>query len=329
MPLSKPHTQHLKHLPGLYQRLVDRIGFEALDRRLHKQFLHEHEKVFQGKNFIKPDKIPGFFATARLFLKTIGLWNRGYREFLTIELVENSVFFPHLPEALDGFRLLQLSDLHIDLDPSLVPIILEHLQELHYDAAVITGDYRDDTKGEITDCLEFMKPIIEALTGPRFGILGNHDAIELLPPLEDMGLPMLMNETATVPHQGDALYISGIDDPHYYEGHDFEKLKGTVPEGAFSILLSHAPETFHEAEALGYDFVIGGHTHAGQICLPSGIALLHNGACPRHMLRGNWRYGNLQGYTARGTGACQIPIRLFCPGEITVHTLRRGEVPEG
>ena len=143
------------------------------------------------------------------------------------------------------------------------------------------------------------------------GILGNHDRIELVPALGEMGLPMLLNETVTFEKNDGQLFISGIDDPHYYEGDGFEKLRGSVPEDAFSILLSHAPETHKQAVELGYDFVLAGHTHGGQICLPGGIIVIHNGDCPSYMLAGNWQYKSLKGYTSRGTGGCRLPIRFF------------------
>jgi len=323
MPAKPSIPAPLKHLPELYNSLAKRMGYDTLDQRLHRQKLIENKHSLKSKNLIHPDNIPGFFHIVTIILKATGLWGRGYREFLDVEVVENTVTFPNLPLELDGFRLLQLSDLHIDVDPALASAIISKLEGLQYDAAVITGDFRNEVRGSITACMEHTRPIVEALKAPKFGILGNHDTIEKVPILEDMGLPILLNETTCIRHNDAPLYISGIDDPHTYEGHDFDKLRGTVPENAFSILLSHAPETFHEAEALGYDFVIGGHTHAGQICLPGGITLIHNGACPRRMLQGNWEYGTLKGYTNRGTGACILPIRLFCRGEITVHTLRR------
>jgi len=242
-----------------------------------------------------------------------------------VRVVTNDVFFENLPPELGGVRLLQISDLHLDLEPELTPILVKLLADVSYDLAVITGDYRDDTKGSITDCLKYMEDICGALKQPVYGILGNHDPIKLVPALEKMGLPMLLNETVTFEKNGGQLFISGIDDPHYYEGDDFEKLRGSVPEDAFSILLSHAPETHKQAVELGYDFVLAGHTHGGQICLPGGIIVIHNGDCPSYMLAGNWQYKSLKGYTSRGSGGCRLLIRFFCPPKITVHILHKAK----
>jgi uncharacterized protein len=309
----------------IYKALGERIDKDAMNRRLVKQAQQESERVFQGKNLLNPDRIPYFFEMVRFFLNITGLYEKGRRHFLDVRMVTNEVFFDTLPQEFDGLRLLQLSDLHLDLEPELTPVILKLLEGLHYDLAVITGDYRDDTKGSITDCLKYMERICGVLKQPAYGILGNHDPIELVPALEKMGLPMLMNETVTFEKNGEKLFISGIDDPHYYEGDDFEKLRGTVPKGEFSILLSHAPETHKQALDLGYDFVLAGHTHGGQICLPGGIIVIHNGDCPSYMLAGNWKYKSLKGYTSRGSGGCRLPIRFFCPPEITVHVLRKAQ----
>jgi uncharacterized protein len=309
----------------IYQNLAKRIGFEALHERLKKEALQESRQVFQSKNLLNPDRIPYFFETVRFVMKALQLWNSGQRQFLDVQVVTNEVHFKTLPPELDGIRILQLSDLHLDLEPKLTPVILNLLDGLEYDLAVVTGDYRDDTKGSITACQSLMHQICDALKPPVYGILGNHDPIELVPALEAMGLPILLNDTVSFEKNGRKLYISGIDDPHYYENHDFDKLKGTVPEGAFSILLSHAPETHKQAVELGYDYILAGHTHGGQICTPGGIIIMHNGDCPSYMLAGNWKYKTVKGYTSRGTGGCRLPIRFSCPPEITVHVLRRAK----
>mgnify|MGYP003114568415 CR=1 FL=1 len=311
-----------RSLQQLHDELVRRVGKEALSLRLEKQALQESKQVFQSKNPFNPDRIPCFFQTVRFFFQALGIYQRGYREFMDVQLVTNEIYFSSLPPELDGLRILQISDLHLDLEPALTTVIVNIIKDLDYDLALITGDYRDDTKGCISDCLEYMHRVCGALHEPVYGILGNHDPIELVPPLESMGLPILLNETVSYEKNGKRIYISGIDDPHFYKGDDFEKLRGTVPENAFSILLSHAPETHQQALHMGYDLVLAGHTHGGQICLPGGIVVMHNGDCPSYMLAGNWKYGDLKGYTSRGTGGCRLPLRFFCPPEITVHVLK-------
>ena len=74
----------------------------------------------------------------------------------------------------------------------------------------------------------------------------------------------------------------------------------------------------------GSRFLITGHIYDGQICLPGGYIIMHDRSAPRYVLSGAWRKGKLQGYTSRGTGGSVLPVRLNCPAEVTLHTLRRG-----
>jgi hypothetical protein len=80
---------------------------------------------------------------------------------------------------------------------------------------------------------------------------------------------------------------------------------------------------YRHAAYARFDAMLCGHTHGGQICLPGGIPLILNANAPRALCNGPWRYGRLQGYTSVGAGACIVDVRLNCPPEITLHTLRR------
>jgi predicted MPP superfamily phosphohydrolase len=68
--------------------------------------------------------------------------------------------------------------------------------------------------------------------------------------------------------------------------------------------------------------MLSGHTHGGQICLPGSVALIKVCKVPRRMQKGGWIFRNMAGYTSVGTGSCGVPLRFFCPPEMTVHTLR-------
>jgi predicted MPP superfamily phosphohydrolase len=79
------------------------------------------------------------------------------------------------------------------------------------------------------------------------------------------------------------------------------------------------PEVYCEAERAGFDVMLSGHTHGGQICLPGGIPITLDAKLPRHMGKGAWRYGKLSGYTSVGAGSSVVPVRFNCPPEITLH----------
>jgi hypothetical protein len=178
--------------------------------------------------------------------------------------------------------------------------------------------------GDFAPVLERMRTIAARLKPPIHGVLGNHDSIRMLPALEAMGLPMLMNENVAIARGDDRIYLCGIDDPHYFRTHDFAAARAGVPEGAVSILLSHSPETYAGAEAAGFDAMLCGHTHGGQICLPGGIpVILQTRDLPRRYGSGPWRHGKLTGFTSRGAGTSLVHVRFNCPGEVVLHRLRR------
>ncbi len=266
-------------------------------------------------------------AAITFIFKAAGLYGRAYRQFLNPRIVENTLVPPGLPPAFDGFRILHLSDLHLDLDGRLLSVLLSRLEGLAYDWAVFTGDYRDYNKVEHEQAGAKMRELMKHINSPACGVLGNHDVIEMTPALEDAGLRLLLNENTAIERAGEKLYIAGVDDPYCYGAADLEAARRGLPEGAPALLLCHSPALYREAAAAGFAMMLCGHTHGGQICLPGGFAIVNKGRCPRRMVRGPWTHGRMQGYTSPGAGACGVPLRFFCPGEITLHTLRRNGNP--
>jgi hypothetical protein len=255
-------------------------------------------------------------------LRLAGLYRRARRNAERIEIRRHPVVLPGLPKGLDGFTILQLSDLHVDINPAAMRRLAELLPPLSYDLCVLTGDYRGKTFGPCEAAIEGMARLRERIAGPVYGVLGNHDSLRMAPALEEMGIRMLVNETAVLPRDGQVLYLAGIDDAHYYRVDNIEKASAQIPLGAFSILLSHTPEVYRQAAHAGFDLMLSGHTHGGQICLPGAIPLTLDSALPRRMGSGSWRYGQMVGYTSVGVGSCVLPVRLNCPPEITLHQLR-------
>ena len=95
-----------------------------------------------------------------------------------------------------------------------------------------------------------------------------------------------------------------------------------IRQSEFSILLSHTPEIYRQAAHAGFDIMLSGHTHGGQICLPGGIAVTLDSVLPRRLGSGAWRHGGMTGYTSKGAGCSIIPVRFNCPPEITLHHLK-------
>ncbi len=305
-----------------YRTLSRRLGRNVLEKRILKQAGLWAKEVHQGKGFFRFERVIPMDALILLALRLSGLAKAGRRNYLDVRIVENDVRIPGLPPEFEGFRMLQLADLHCDLEPALIDVVVRRLEGLRYDAVVLTGDFHNKISSEHTESLELMGRLIPHLRPPRVAILGNHDFIEKVAFLEDAGLTILLNESVPIVRGNARLWLCGIDDPHFFQTDDLPRVRGQVPAGETAILLSHSPEPYQAAAAMGFALMLCGHTHGGQICLPGGRVLVRNADVPRRLLAGAWQEGAMAGYTSRGTGGCGVPARFFCPPEMTVHILK-------
>jgi predicted MPP superfamily phosphohydrolase len=256
----------------------------------------------------------------RTVLKLAGLYRRGCRNAEVIRVKHNLVK-ASIPQEFEGFSILQLSDLHVDLNPNLVDRLANVLPDLNYDLCVITGDYRGKSSGPFEGALDGMTKVRILLTKPIYGVLGDHDTIRMVPELENMGIRMLLNERVTITHGDSFIHLAGIDDAHRFHADNIDKVASEIPSDQFSILLSHTPEVYRQAADARFKLLLSGHTHGGQVCLPGGFPLTLDATLPRHMGCGPWKYERMIGYTSPGTGSSVVPVRFNCPPEITLHHL--------
>jgi predicted MPP superfamily phosphohydrolase len=303
-----------KRLGRLHAKL--RLGIEAD---------HEAQIFGQGINYFHIENLLSSHFVIRSCLKLTGLYGRGRRNAAQIEVRRNSIRSPRIPKAFDGYTILQLSDLHIDMSEDAMAPLAAILREIDYDLSVLTGDYRGQTFGPYEATLAGMSRICAELNKPIYGVLGNHDTIRMVPGLEQMGVRMLLNENEAVEYNNQRIYFAGVDDAHFYRMDNIEKAASGIPGEAFSILLSHTPEIYQQASHADFDLLLGGHTHGGQICLPGGIPITLDSVLPRYMGAGPWKYREMIGYTSVGVGSSVVPVRFNCPPEITLHYLQSGE----
>ena len=249
-------------------------------------------------------------------LAALGVWHA-----LQPRLERITVTLPTLPTAFDGFRILHLSDFHLDQPLAAVAVqrALRLAQPLHPDLIVFTGDFVSHVVP--ADLINVLQP----LTAPHgvYAIWGNHDYwVDDMQPLRDAvaqaGLRLLENQHVAL-HRDDAtLYLAGVDDQ--WEGHDdlAAALRGIPADGCI-VLLAHEPDLADDAARHGVALQLSGHTHGGQVALPGlGPAFL-----PRHgwrYARGLVRVGSAWVYVSRGVGG--LPFRLGSRSEITEITLR-------
>ena len=154
-----------------------------------------------------------------------------------------------------------------------------------------------------------------------FAVLGNHDKYFIGEELERYGAKVLLNENAEIAKGNESIFLSGVDDLRYFKSDDVnEALEGTNYND-FKILLSHSPEIYKKVKNRNISLCLSGHSHAGQICLPGGIAIRKNMKTPRSLIYGKWFENNMQGYTSSGVGVGGIKLRLNSFSEIAIINL--------
>ena len=305
-------------------RLSLRLGATHARQRLGIEREYEGAMIGPDGHFGYFEKWYSFHRLVETCLRLSGMLNRARQNARRINTIDRRIVLPNLPEDFEGFRILQLTDLHVDMDQQALDALIRHVSEMDYDLCVRTGDYRKLTWGPIDACLQGMRELRPALKGTPLAVLGNHDSIRMLPGLEDMGYQLLVNENIAIDRGASRLYIAGVDDAHFYKVDNLQQAADGIPAGAVTVLLSHTPEIFRQAAHAGYDVFLCGHTHGGQICLPGGIPVLLDADCPRFVGKGAWQHAGMQGYTSCGSGTSVVQARLNCPPEVTLHTLTRG-----
>jgi uncharacterized protein len=308
----------------ILKKLEQRLGPLHAKQRLGIEEDHEGRVFGQGINFFHPENWFLSPSIIRKTLKLTGLYWRARKNAENVQIRDHTIELDELPSSFDGFTILQISDLHVDMNEGAMARLAELLPDLAYDVCVLTGDYRGKTFGPFEETLQGLARVYARLRGPVYGVLGNHDTIRMVPALEDMGIQMLLNESAVLVRGSQEIHFVGIDDAHYYRVDNIEKAVALVPDGKFSILLSHTPEIYCQAAHAGFKLMLSGHTHGGQICLPGAIPITLDSVLPRRMGAGPWKYHDMVGYTSVGVGSSIVPVRLNCPPEIALHRLRCG-----
>ena len=251
------------------------------------------------------------------FLKAVGLYEKGRNNALNIVVNKIKIGFLNLPDSFNGYKILHLTDLHLDSTKGVEDAIIKKIENLEYDLCVMTGDYRNRTHGNFKQILLPMEKLVKTINSKDgiLAVLGNHDTYQLVNYMEEMGIRVLTNETVTIYRKGEHIAVTGIDDPsNYYT----EQITAALEEKTldFKIVLAHSPEIYDTAADNGYSLYLCGHTHGGQICLPGGIPVFTHLRTGRSYCKGAWSYAGMKGYTSSGCGTSGIPVRFNCHSEI-------------
>lgn len=258
------------------------------------------------------------------FFKISGLYRRGFKNTMSFKMNEYEVAFEDLPQNFDGFKILFLSDLHLDSVNGFENKIIEKLNNLDCDICLLGGDYRMANSGSFKNILEPFKKIIQSIKSfyGIYAVFGNHDTYLMETYEDEIGLKFLINESVTIIKEGQKLCITGTDDPFkFYTDQAIQALERSSK--GFKIALIHTPELHQQASENGYSFYLCGHTHGGQICLPGGYPIITHQNEGKDFINGFWQSGLMKGYTSTGVGVSGLPVRFNCPGEIAVFKLKK------
>jgi uncharacterized protein len=308
----------------ILHQLESRLGSLHARQRLGIEADHEAQIFGQGLVFFNLENTSVLPVIIEGVLKLSGLYWRARKNTERVTVRRNEMKFATLPDAFDGYTILHISDMHVEMSLGAMRCVSELVEGMQYDLCVLTGDYRAKTFGPFDAALDGVAKVRAHLRGPIYGVLGNHDTIQMVPALEAMGIRMLLNECEVIARGDQRIYLAGIDDAHFYRVDNIEKAASPIPKDAFSILLSHTPEVYRQASHADFDLMLSGHTHGGQLCLPGSIPIKLEAAMPRRFGAGLWQHQAMRGYTSVGAGSSVVPVRLNCPPEITLHCLRRG-----
>lgn len=240
-------------------------------------------------------------------------------------VVEVTIPIDSLPPDLDGFRIIQITDLHVSqtLKRPFVQSVVDKVNALKPDLVTLTGDLVD---GSVRELRDDVAPLVDmkAPYGCYF-ITGNHEYYsgvqQWVAEAARLGFTVLLNEHRIIKRGEGRLLLAGVTD---YSGGRFSGDHVSDPQGASAgappcharVLLAHQPRSIFAAAKAGYDYVISGHTHGGQYFPYHFLAAL-----AQPYISGLHWHGNTRIYVSRGTGYWGPQLRIGAPSEITVHRL--------
>jgi len=274
--------------------------------------------------------------TRRDFLKLTGmtfltsLGGLGYGTLVEpgwVDVVQVTLKLPRLAPSFSGFRLVQISDIHMGgwMNRERLRYIVREVLGQAADLVVITGDFvighvwNDSVRASLDRMVEELLVLTEKHT--TLAVLGNHDywtnASAVRDALKASGIVNLSNDVYTLSNDREQLHFSGVDD--IWEKQDrLDTVLEKLPQTGAAILMAHEPDFADQSAETGrFDLQLSGHSHGGQVVLPfiGAPVLPHLG---RKYPSGLYRVGTMWQYTNRGVGMARLEVRMNCRPEITV-----------
>lgn len=236
-----------------------------------------------------------------------------------LTLARHTVTLQACPSALDGLTFGLITDVHhsATLSASAIDAAVQLLQEQAPDIVMLGGDYVSfGDRRFLEPALERLAPLARAPYG-AFAVLGNHDdERETATAMKRAGLTLLRDERTRLTIRGESIDLVGL---RFWTRRAQELSPVVRGAGALSIMLAHDPRRVLEADRFGIPLVLSGHTHGGQILLPGARAVVGR---KFPVLSGMATHGRAQVCVSRGVGTVYLPVRINCPPDVSLVTLR-------
>ena len=279
---------------------------------------HEVVEIRDISAGLKPIPSRDLFEAPRHWLRRLGRHN----DFFYPIFLEQTIYFKHLPPAFDGFTFLHITDIHFRSGrwEAYYQQLLDWIIQLDTKVMFITGDFVSRRR-DIPGCAAWLKKMAVKLE--VYGILGNHDYWtshhSVVEELTSAGVKMLVNEAVMLNRGRQQVEIIGLDDR--WKGR--RTPKEIWGNKTFKIVLAHTPDHAKVIKKKGADFILSGHTHAGQIRFPVLGPIFIPSSSSRKFDRGYFRVGKkLLLYVNQGIGGTP-PVRINCRPEVSKFVLRR------
>ena len=240
-----------------------------------------------------------------------------------LSIEHERIHLSRLPKAFDGFRIVQLSDIHHGpfSNREQIERAVDTANRLQPDIIALTGDYISKERHYAAPCAEMLGNL-KAKYGV-YAVLGNHDHWTDAALITDLfraeGITVLINEGMHFEKNGASIWLAGVDDT-MVGLEDLSLALAGARDDEMKLLLAHNPIILRRAARASVDLVLSGHTHGGQVAI-RGERSTVRGARKR-LLKGLGRLSNTQIYVNRGLGTVVLPIRYGCPPEISLLELR-------
>jgi predicted MPP superfamily phosphohydrolase len=289
--------------------------------------------IFLAYHLFPPIAAMGEHAFLDLFSQSALLWALTYAGYLILWRRQNlrvdrvTVPISNLPETYEGYRIVQMTDLHCSrfTPGSWIARWVEQVNALAPHLIVLTGDYI--SAGDLY--IEELGEALSGLSAPDgvIAVLGNHDYFgdtrRLILALKRAGIEVLRNQGRIINPHKPPLFLAGVDDTWTHRA-DIKLALAERPKGVPTLLLAHDPSLFPEAVENHVDLTLSGHTHGGQVAFPIAPKTLNLSRFYHRFVAGLYRIGSSTLYVSRGAGTTGPPVRLNVSGEISEITLTRG-----